>query len=211
MTPRVVLPIRHGDVLLGFLWVIVGDQPLTDAERAVIARGGAEVADNLWGRLREADERRTRINALLARAFAGEHVGPDLAATLRWPATGTFAVVVSRGGDEIPSACAGAAAPPTSPGWRRTTRGHPRPRPGAVPGRRADHGGCGGRAQRPLRPARRRPRRAPPGRDRGTVRRRLARTTGPVADYDELGSWALIATLWIAAGRPFPPPRSTSS
>ena len=37
MTQRVVLPIRHGDVLLGFLWVIVGDQPLTDADRAAIA------------------------------------------------------------------------------------------------------------------------------------------------------------------------------
>ena len=101
MTQRVVLPIRHGDVLLGFLWVIVGDQPLTDADRAAIARGGAEVADNLWGRLREADERRTRINALLAQAFAGEPVAADLAATLRWPETGSFAVAVSSGGDEI--------------------------------------------------------------------------------------------------------------
>ena len=56
MTRRAVLPIRHGDVLLGFLWVIVGDRPLTDGERDTIGRGGTEVADNLWGRLREVDE-----------------------------------------------------------------------------------------------------------------------------------------------------------
>ena len=28
---------------------------------------------------------------------------------------------------------------------------------------------------------------------------------GPVAAYDELGSWALIADLWDGSGRPFPP------
>ena len=30
MTRRGCHPLRHGDVLLGFLWVIVGEHPLTD-------------------------------------------------------------------------------------------------------------------------------------------------------------------------------------
>ena len=29
MTRRGCLPLRHGDALLGFLWVIVGDRPLS--------------------------------------------------------------------------------------------------------------------------------------------------------------------------------------
>ena len=56
MIRRGCLPIRHGDVLMGFLWVIVGDRPLTEAERAGLARGGEEVAANLWGRHRAADD-----------------------------------------------------------------------------------------------------------------------------------------------------------
>ena len=47
MTSPRVLPLRHGDALLGFLWVIVGDRPLSDAERAALARGAGEVADHL--------------------------------------------------------------------------------------------------------------------------------------------------------------------
>ena len=95
MTRRGVLPIRHGDVLLGFLWVIVGDQPLTDAERAATRarrRGGGGQPVGPPARGRRAPRR--RINALLAQAFAGEPVAADLAATLRWPRDGRFAVAV---------------------------------------------------------------------------------------------------------------------
>jgi len=63
MIRRGCLPIRHGDVLLGFLWVIVGEQPLTASERAGLARGGEEVAANLWARHRAADERLRRTRA----------------------------------------------------------------------------------------------------------------------------------------------------
>ena len=72
MIRRGCLPIRHGDVLLGFLWVIVGDRPLTDAERAGLARGGEEVAANLWARHRAADERRAAPVEQLAALFAGD-------------------------------------------------------------------------------------------------------------------------------------------
>ena len=115
MTRRGCLPIRHGDVLLGFLWVIVGDRPLTDAERAALARGAAEVADNLWGRLREADER-ARAPSLLARAFAGDGRAGDLAADAALARDRARSPSRSaRTATRSPSVCAGAAAPPTSP------------------------------------------------------------------------------------------------
>src|SRR4051812_36376680 len=94
MARRGCLPIRHGDILLGFLWVIVGGNPLTDAERAAVQRSAGEVATTLGTRLREADERRARTESLLRGLLAGEAVAADLAATLRWPATGAYAVAV---------------------------------------------------------------------------------------------------------------------
>ena len=99
MTRRGCLPIRHGDVLLGFLWVIVGDRPLSDAERAGLARGGEEVAANLWARHRAADERRRRTLRAARRAArrAREDAARELAATLRWPERGTYAVAVCDG------------------------------------------------------------------------------------------------------------------
>ena len=96
MTRRGCLPLRHGDVLLGFLWVIVGDRPLSADERAALARGGGEAADNLWAR----DERRERNRSLLRAALAGEGAA-ELAAALRWPATATYAVAVCAGGEEV--------------------------------------------------------------------------------------------------------------
>ena len=203
MTQRVVLPIRHGDVLLGFLWVIVGDQPLTDADRAAIARGGAEVADNLWGRLREADERRTRINALLAQAFAGEPVAADLAATLRWPETGSFAVAVSSGGDEIAERLRrrrGAADFAWLAQDDRVVILARDPAPSladelATAGARgglARAAGLAGTAEA-LRQA-----------DLAALCVRAAPELGPIATWGELGSWGMTADLWVAAGRPLP-------
>ena len=116
MTRRGVLPLRHGDVLLGFLWVIVGDRPLTDVEREALKRGAGEAADNLWGRLRTSDERRQRVQA----ALTGDPA--DLAAALRWPPTGSFAVALSApAAKRSPSSSAAAAARPTSPPSRSRT------------------------------------------------------------------------------------------
>ena len=103
MTRRGCLPIRHGDVLLGFLWVIVGDRPLSDAERAGLERGGEEVAANLWARHRAADERlrRTRehLTALFARrAGRRARTSPRRCAGR---AQGAFAVVVCAGDEAV--------------------------------------------------------------------------------------------------------------
>jgi hypothetical protein len=203
MTRRAVLPIRHGDVLLGFLWVIVGDRPLTDAERDTIGRGGTEVANNLWGRLREVVERRTRINAVLARAFAGDDVGEDLAITLRWPATGSFAVAVSRGGDEIPERLRrrrGAADYAWLAQDGRVVLLARDPAPALID-ELTSAGAAGGVA-----------RFSALSRTAAALHHAeiaalcaQARPDAPaVVDYADQGSWALIADLWLAAGRPLP-------
>ncbi|HWK29376.1 MAG TPA: hypothetical protein VNS09_22625, partial [Solirubrobacter sp.] len=102
MTQRGCLPIRHGDVLLGYLWVIVGDAPLSDPERAALDRAGAAVAGALWERHRAADERRRRTLEHLDALLAGsERAAADLAATLRWPETGAFVVAVCAGDDAV--------------------------------------------------------------------------------------------------------------
>lgn len=203
MRRRAVLPIRHGEVLLGFLWVIVGDRPLSDADREAIARGGTEVADNLWGRLREVDERRVRVNALLARAFTGEDVAADLASALRWPATGAYAVAVSSGGDEIAERLRrrrGAADFIWLAQDDRIVIVARDPAP-ALASELATAGAAGGLAHADgLRNTALALRHA----ELAALCARAEPTLGPVASWDALGGWGLVAELWTAAGQPPP-------
>ena len=161
MIRRGCLPIRHGDVLLGFLWVIVGERPLTDTERQALERGGEEVADNLWRRHRDADERERRTRASSRRCCTAR--SPGLAATLRWPGTGAYAIAVSdvdpirlrlRRADYVALRRRAAGARPAPP------------RLGARAGRRHR------RRERALRAPRRRARGAAPGDGRGALRPR---------------------------------------
>ncbi|MDA0180207.1 helix-turn-helix domain-containing protein [Solirubrobacter phytolaccae] len=198
-----MLPIRHGDVLLGFLWVIVGDRELTDAEREAITRGGAEVANNLWGRLREVDERRARVNALLARAFTGEDVATDLASALRWPPSGAYAVAVSAGGDEIAERLRrrrGAADFTWLTQDDRVVILARDPAP-SLATELATAGATGGLCtftalagtHEALRHA-----------ELAALCARADRALGPIATWGKLGSWGLVAELWVGAGRPLP-------
>ena len=203
MTRRACLPIRHGDVLLGFLWVIVGDRPLSDGERATIARGGAEVADEPVGppaRGRRAPHAREHA---AAGAFAGEDVAAALASALRWPATGAFAVVVCAGERRSPSASAAAAAPPTSRGWPRTAASSSSP----ATRRRNLRRRCSRRRARPAACAAYEPRRAlARALRRAEIAALCARAEpalGPVAAWGALGSWGLVADLWTQR-RPAP-------
>ena len=95
MIRRGCLPIRHGDVLLGFLWVIVGDSPLSDAEtRRARSAAGRRSRRTSGRRHRAADERARRTREHLAGAAATARTSAGLAATLRWPETGAYAVAV---------------------------------------------------------------------------------------------------------------------
>lgn len=196
MIPRGCLPIRHGDVLLGFLWVIVGDRPLTDGERASLIRRGAEVAENLWSRHRAADERRERTIAHLDALLAGdERAARDLATTLRWPETGAYAVARTDIDPETLRRRRGDLA------WSGTTilARDPLHLAEAL----AQAGATGGVSAPFARLAD-----APHALREAEIAALCARAGqgGPVAAYDALGSWAVIASLWDGAGRPAPPP-----
>jgi len=203
MTRRGCLPIRHGDVLLGFLWVIVGDRPLTEAERAGLTRGGEEVAANLWGRHRVADERRRRTLEHLDALFAGrECAARDLAATLRWPESGAYAVAVCEGDESVAerlrrSRAASDLAYSESDGELTILARDPAHLQKSLNVR---NGGVSAiftaltGARDALREAR-----------IAALCACAQPDLGPVAAYDELGSWALIAALWTRAGRPEPP------
>ena len=102
MTPRGCLPIRHGDVLLGFLWVIVGDQPLTDAERAALARGGARGRGQPVGAACARPTSAARASARCSPARSPARTWPPTSPRrCAGPATGAFAVAGLEGGDEI--------------------------------------------------------------------------------------------------------------
>ncbi len=203
MIRRGCLPIRHGDVLLGFLWVIVGEHPLSDAEKQGLRRGGEDVAANLWARHRAADERLRRTREHLTALFHGTaDAAPDLAATLRWPTRGTFAVVVCAGDDTVAEKL------------RRSRAAHD------VAYLEHDHaltilvrdpvhlkdalnvrnGGISSSFTQLEN--------APTARAQAETAALCARaqpSLGPVAAYDELGSWALIAELWTRTRAPAPP------
>jgi hypothetical protein len=197
MTRRGCLPIRHGDVLLGFLWVIVGDRPLTDAERAGLARCGEEVAANLWNRHRAADERRRRTLEHLEALFAGrDGAARDLAATLGWPETGSYAVAVCEGDAERLRRNRDVIFVADDGKLTLLIRD-----PAHV--QKSLNIKSGGLSARfaSLAEARN-------AREQARLAALCARAQpqlGPVAAYDELGSWALVASLWTAAGRPEPP------
>jgi hypothetical protein len=205
MTRRGCLPIRHGDVLLGFLWVIVGEQPLTDAEREALRRGASEVADNLWNRLREADERRTRTQSLLRALLAGEPTASELAAALRWPLDGAYAVAAVSGDEDLPDRLRrrrGAAdfAWIADDGQVIVLARDPE---GALPAALAAAGAAGG-----VSAVFSRLEDVPNARGKAELAALVARARpafGPVAAWGELGSWGLIASLWVNAGQPLAP------
>jgi hypothetical protein len=228
MNRRGCLPIRHGDVLLGFLWVIVGDRPLSDAERSGLIRGGEEVAANLWARHRTADEKRRHTLEQLDALLAGREGGArELAATVRWPETGAYAVAVCSGdqavaerlrrrraaGDFVwsgehgrlvivardPAGLPSAAAEPSrfAPG-RDAAAADPNGLSAAI----ADAGGTSGGVSAPFA----RLADAPEALRQAEIAALCTHVGfGPVAAFDQLGSWALIASLWTGAGRPAPP------
>jgi hypothetical protein len=191
MIRRGCLPIRHGEVLLGFLWVIVGDSPLSDTEKASLQRGGEDVAENLWRRHRDADERERRTRDQLQALLHGQESG--LAATLRWPRTGAYAIAVS---DAVPERLRIRRADYVASDDALLVRD-----PIHLAKALREAGATGGISAPFARLAD-----APEALRQAHVAALCAHAgQGPVAAYDRLGSWALIASLWDGAGRPQPP------
>jgi DNA-binding PucR family transcriptional regulator len=204
MIRRGCLPIRRGDVLLGFLWVIVGEHPLTDAEKASLRRGGEEVAANLWARHRAADERLRRTREHLTALLHGSPgAAPDLAATLRWPVTGSYAVIVCAGTDQ------------DAEKLRRSRAAHDvaflehgdtltvlvRDPAHLKDSLNVRNGGISSTFTQLAD--------APTAHAQAEIAALCARAQpalGPVAAFDELGAWALVAELWTRTHAPAPQP-----
>ncbi len=204
MIRRGCLPIRHGDVLLGFLWVIVGDRPLSSGERAGLVRGGEEVAANLWARHRAADDRLRRTREHLSALLAGDRgAAAELAATLRWPLDGHFAVVVCAGDETVAEKLRRSRSAfdvAYLDGEQLTVLVRdPADLKGSL---NVLNGGISsaftylGAAFAAHREA-----------ELAALCARAQPALGPVAAYDELGSWALIADLWTRADHRGPPPQ----
>jgi sugar diacid utilization regulator len=161
------------------------------------------VGANLWARHRAADERRRRANELLENLFASHGLAPrELAATLRWPEHGSYAVVVCEGDEAVAeklrrSRAAFDVAYLEDAGQLTILVRDPSQVQKALNVR---NGGVSssftflGDAAN--------------ARDQAETAALVARaqpSLGPVAAYDELGSWALIASLWTNAHHPQPP------
>ena len=139
--------------------------------------------------------------------FAGEDVAADLAAALRWPATGSFAVAVSRGRDEIAERLRrrrGAAdfAWLAQDDTRRASSPVTRDRPG----RRARRRGRAPAALSAPFSDLARPRATPPATPsspRCAPAREPTSARSPPSTSSAAG--ALVADLWDASGRPLPP------
>ena len=188
MTRRGCLPIRHGDVLLGFLWVIVGDRPLSGAERESLGRGGEEVAENLWRRHRDSDERERRTREELDALLRGQE--SQLAATLRWPQTGAYAIAVT----DVRNGAVALAPRRSGRDRRRAARAGPDAFHTRARRRRRER-----RSERAVRAAQRRARGASSGARRRALRAGRARAGGRLRRARQLGPDR------VAVGRRRPP------
>src|SRR4051794_19202714 len=65
MGPRTCAPVRHEQVVLGFLWVIPGPVALSPAQRETLAAVARQAGDALWAARAGAGEAHARIAALL--------------------------------------------------------------------------------------------------------------------------------------------------
>lgn len=216
MAARVCVPVRHGDVLLGFVWVVVAERPLAADEEAALLRAAQTVQEVLWARRTQQDEQAHLVRTLLedddaaaarhaalelgallrvgdgapvAVAVADADVGEDVGERLRrrWPRGGAVAWVARGGGLVALGALPAQGAAPLAPAQALVDAGAVRAAAGATA-----TGLAGARAA--LRQA-----------ELALLVARAAPDLGAAVCWEALGGWALVADLWDRAGRPGPP------
>jgi hypothetical protein len=214
VSARWAVPLRHADALLGFLWVVVGDRPLTDAEHERLERAARQTRDVLWQRRVEVEEDRRGRQALLASGLSGAEIAGELAAALGWPENARCAVALAEG-DEGAAERARGRWPSGSLVWLERA-------PGIVVVARleADAGaaslgaalGEAGVAIAGVSGAAAGLRELSGAREQAETALLCARAgagslgaAAGIAAWDELGSWTLVARLWRGAGRPSAP------
>jgi hypothetical protein len=220
MGPRTCAPVRRNGVLLGFLWVIPGVQPLDGAQRRTLAGAAGEVAETLWQRRAGGGEAHARIAALLGGllddpdpALRARAAG-DLTGRQGWARGATFAVAVATCGQADPAEIAERARRRWHADdlvWRArgevvTAVAHLTPGHDAAALARvlADAGAQHAAASATFAEL-------PGARDAlgaaadALVALERVPALGRAAVHDELGSWPMVARLWDAAGRPAAP------
>ncbi len=104
MSPRTCVPLRHGDQLLGYLWVLGGDAAVGADARSSLVHLSATAAEALWAR-RQADdhhrsERATHLDDLLHGRNEDDAI-EQLSAEAGWPRTGRFVAAVALGSEDL--------------------------------------------------------------------------------------------------------------
>lgn len=212
MAARTCQPLRAHGALLGFLWVLDGDQALSERDHAALTATAAAVSADLWRRRERGDAerrlRREQLAIVLAGGDGAAAAATSLAAVL---GPGPYALAVAPGDDGLAQ-----AARRRWPHGELATGQH---EDQAVVVAGVAHSGapalaeCLHRAGAQVAAA--------GGRvdDLGDLARSLAQAEvagwaaradrgrfGSVVAYEELGGWATVVELWLAAGRPTPPP-----
>lgn len=209
MAARRAVPLRHGDVFLGVLWVIVGAEALSAADGLALQRTAELAQEVLWQRRTAVDAGRAAIARLLSEVIGGAPAD-ELAAALHWPEPARLVVAVvdtdEDGAERLrrhwPAGdLVWVAQAPSIVVLARLAPGAP-PR-GVLDAARAQGARAAG-ASAPITTVREAP--------RGVRQARVAQLAGsalgrPFAETEELGAWATVADLWDAAGRPAPDPR----
>jgi transcriptional regulator of acetoin/glycerol metabolism len=211
MGVRTCAPVRHAGVLLGFVWVIPGPEPLDDAERAALTAMAREAGASLWRRRAAGERRGALLGALLDAPdpAARRRAAQALAAAQGWTGATRFAVALADAGD------------PEAVGERTRRRSHAgdlvwraehgrvcalvraaTDRDAAALARAlVDGGAARAAAGTPFADLAAAPDARAEADDALTVLRAVP-ALGPSAAHADLGAWPLAARLWMASGRP---------
>ena len=105
MVTRLCFPLRFGDRLLGFLWLVEASEPLDVGELAVCREAGAALAEALFRLEQEADEDRRRESRAVAEVLdpAGPSTATPSIARAPWYSVLQVSVSVPRGSPAPPA------------------------------------------------------------------------------------------------------------
>jgi hypothetical protein len=224
MGPRTCAPVRHGDAVLGFVWVIPGPVALDDVQRATLVATAREAADALWAARAGGGEAHARIAALLAELLDDPDPGVrtraagELAARQGWARPGAGAGAAGFAVALIEDADAAEIAERARRRWHaddlvwrvrgeigtavaHLSAGHG---PAALARALVDAGAAHAAASARL-PDLASAREALGGAGAALIAVQHVPALGPAAAHDDLGSWPAVARLWDAAGRPAAP------
>ena len=211
MAARTCHPLRSHDALLGFLWVLDGERELSAADRAALEATAAVVGEELWRRRERRDAARRRHREQLAHVLSDADGAADAAAQLAGElGSGPYALAIAPGdealaetarrrwafgelvaGEDDGHAVVVAAVGTSGPRALAATlqrAGAPLASAGGPVDDLARLAAAHRQAQTAAWAARADPQRF-----------------APVVTYADLGGWATVIELWLAAGRPGPP------